>query len=32
MALCGFIRGMGEADGALDRLWKKCYDESTGVM
>lgn len=28
MALCGFIRGMGEADGCLDRLWTKCYEES----
>ena len=28
MALCGFIRGMGEGDGCLDRLWTKCYDEA----
>ena len=28
MALCGFIRSMGEADGALDRLWTKCYDDA----
>ena len=28
LALCGFIRGMAEADGALDRLWTKAYDES----
>ena len=28
MALCGFIRGMGEGDGALDRLWTKCYDDA----
>ena len=28
MALCGFIRSMGEADGCLDRLWTKCYEES----
>ena len=27
MALCGFIRGMGEGDGCLDRLWTKCYEE-----
>jgi len=32
MALCGFIRGMGEADGALDRLWTKCYEESKGQI
>lgn len=28
MALCGFIRGMGEGDGCLDRLWTKSYDEA----
>ena len=28
MALCGFIRKMGEADGFLDRLWTKCYEEA----
>ena len=28
MALCGFIRGMGEGDGCLDRLWTKCYEEA----
>merc|ERR1712205_126958 len=28
MALCGFIRGMGEGDGCLDRLWTKVYEES----
>merc|ERR1712185_697638 len=28
MALCGFIRGMGEGDGSLDRLWTKCYEEA----
>ena len=28
MAMCGFVRGMGEADGNLDRLWTKCYDEA----
>ncbi|KAL1504612.1 hypothetical protein AB1Y20_008396 [Prymnesium parvum] len=28
LALCGFVRAMGEADGNLDRLWTKCYDES----
>lgn len=28
MALCGFIRSMGEADGALDRLWTKSYDDA----
>ena len=27
MALCGFIRGMGEGDGCLDRLWTKSYEE-----
>jgi len=28
MALCGFIRAQGEADGALDRLWVKCYEDA----
>ena len=28
MALCGFIRGMGEGDGCLDRLWTKCYEDA----
>merc|ERR1712070_112209 len=28
MAMCGFIRGLGEADGALDRLWVKCYEDA----
>jgi len=28
MALCGFIRGMGEGDGCLDRLWTKSYDDA----
>ena len=32
MALCGFIRGMGEADGFLDRLWTKCYEEHKGEI
>merc|ERR1712228_559101 len=27
MALCGFIRSQGEADGALDRLWTKQYED-----
>ena len=27
MALCGFVRKMGESDGFLDRLWTKCYEE-----
>ena len=27
-AMCGFIRSMGEADGSLDRLWTKTYDEA----
>ena len=22
-ALCGFVRGMGDGDSALDRLWQK---------
>ena len=26
MALCGFIRSMGEGDGCLDRLWTSSYD------
>ena len=32
MALCGFIRGMGEGDGALDRLWTKTYESSKGQI
>ena len=28
LALCGFVRGMGEADGSLDRLWTKAYESS----
>ena len=32
MALCGFIRGMGEADGAFDRLWTKSYEASKGSI
>ena len=32
MALCGFVRGMGEADGAFDRLWTKCYENSKGSI
>ena len=28
MALCGFVRAMGEADGSFDRLWVKCYDDA----
>merc|ERR1712087_117569 len=28
MALCGFIRAQGEADGALDRLWTKCHEDA----
>merc|ERR1712037_861426 len=28
MALCGFIRSQGESDGALDRLWTKCYEDA----
>merc|ERR1712118_80554 len=28
MALCGFIRSQGEADGALDRLWTKVYEDA----
>ena len=28
MALCGFIRSQGEADGSLDRLWTKQYDDA----
>ena len=28
LALCGFVRGMGEADGNLDRLWTKTYDDN----
>ena len=28
MALCGFVRAQGEADGAFDRLWTKCYDDA----
>ena len=28
LAMCGFIRGMGEGDGCLDRLWTKCYDDA----
>lgn len=32
MALCGFIRSMGEGDGCLDRLWTKEYDESKGEI
>ena len=33
LALCGFVRAMGEADGNLDRIWTKVYDETkaTGV-
>ena len=32
MALCGFVRSMGEADGAFDRLWTKCYENSKGSI
>ena len=32
MALCGFIRGMGEGDAALDRLWTKQYEESKAAI
>ena len=32
MALCGFVRGMGEADGAFDRLWTKCYEDAKGSI
>ena len=32
MALCGFIRKMGEADGFLDRLWTKCYEDNKGEI
>jgi small subunit ribosomal protein S21e len=32
MALCGFIRSMGEGDGSLDRLWTKQYEESKGSI
>ena len=32
MALCGFIRSMGEGDGALDRLWTKVYEDSKGEI
>ena len=32
MAMCGFIRAMGEGDGCLDRLWTKCYEESKGSI
>ena len=28
LALCGFVRSMGEGDGCLDRLWTKCADEA----
>mmetsp|Transcript_50441 Transcript_50441/g.113356 ORF Transcript_50441/g.113356 Transcript_50441/m.113356 type:complete len:92 (-) Transcript_50441:296-571(-) len=28
MALCGFVRGMGESDANLDRLWVKVYEEA----
>ena len=28
LALCGFVRAMGEADGNLDRLWTKCYEDA----
>jgi len=28
MALCGFVRGMGESDGSLDRQWTKCYTDA----
>merc|ERR1711934_619434 len=28
VALCGFIRSQGEADGALDRLWTKVYEDA----
>ena len=32
MALCGFIRAMGEGDGCLDRLWTKVYEDSKGEL
>ena len=32
MALCGFVRKMGEADGFLDRLWTKCYEEHNSAI
>ena len=32
MAICGFVRGMGEADGAFDRLWTKCYEDAKGSI
>merc|ERR1711988_1681759 len=28
LALCGFVRAMGEADGNLDRLWVKAFEAS----
>ena len=28
MAFCGYIRDMGESDGAFDRLWTKCYENA----
>merc|ERR1711935_1188528 len=30
MAICGFVRSMGESDGSLDRLWTKCYEDAKG--
>ena len=32
MAICGFVRKMGEADGFLDRLWTKCYEENNSAI
>jgi len=28
IALCGFVRAMGEADGNLDRIWVKAFEAS----
>ena len=32
MAICGFVRKMGESDGFLDRLWTKCYEEHNSAI
>ena len=32
MAICGFVRSMGESDGSLDRLWTKCYEDGKGEI
>ena len=32
MAICGFVRAMGESDGSFDRLWTKCYEDNKGEI